>query len=92
MEFKFTEAENTAVFTCCHVTDEQEPILIVTHDSDGDWQFLCGADEHTEQDAKMISLGQAVTLDPTLNGLFEMPIGVGALREAVGEKWKPFRL
>lgn len=91
-EFKFSDAENKAIFTCNHVTDLKSPILYASHDNDGDWQFLCGQDDHTEKNAKIISLKNAVELDTTLNQLFEMPIGVGAERNAVGEKWNPFRL
>ncbi|TVZ08642.1 hypothetical protein JM80_1141 [Cellulophaga sp. RHA_52] len=91
-EFKFSDPENKAVFTCNHVTDEKSPILYATHDSDGDWQFLCGQNDHAEENAKIISLKNAVELDNTLNELFEMPIGVGAERNGIGEKWNPFRL
>lgn len=91
-EFKFSDAKNKAVFTCNHVTDEKSPILYVSHDSNGDWQFLCGKDEHTEENAKIISLKNAIELDSTLNDLFEMPIGVGAERKGIGEKWNPFKL
>lgn len=89
IEFKFNDSEDKAVFTCNHVL-EGEPILYATHDSDGDWQFLCGHDNHTEEDAKVISLKQVVELDKTVNELYEMPIGVGAERDSVGAKWIPF--
>ncbi|WP_282124785.1 hypothetical protein [Algibacter mikhailovii] len=91
-EFKFSDAEDKAVFTCNHVTDEKSPILYATHDIDGDWQFLCGQNNHAEEKAKIISLKNAVELDNTLNELFEMPIGVGAERNGIGEKWNPFRI
>lgn len=90
-KFKFKDSENKAIFTCNHVL-AGEPILYVTHDSDGDWQFLCGNDNHTEENAKIISLKQVVELDKTVNDLFEMPVGVGAERESVEAKWTPFKL
>lgn len=90
-EFKFNEPENKAIFTCNHVLDGV-PVLYVTHDTDGDWQFLCGLDNHTEENAKVISLKQIVELDNSLNDLYEMPKGVGAERKSVGEKWVPFKL
>ncbi|MBO0593664.1 hypothetical protein I2486_19875 [Cellulophaga sp. E16_2] len=92
MEFKFRDAKDKAVFTCNHVLKDGHPVLSVTHDSDGDWQFLCGKNSHTEEDAKIISLENAVALDPTVNQLFEMPVGVRAERKAIGEKWNPFRI
>ncbi|WP_223266519.1 DUF2185 domain-containing protein [Gelidibacter gilvus] len=91
-EFKFSDEENKAVFTCNHILDNKSPILYVEHDSDGDWQFLCGQNEHTEENAKIISLKQAVEIDKTLNELYEMPVGIGAERNEIGEKWKPFKL
>ena len=90
--FKFKEPLDTAVFTCTHVVDDNHSILLVTHDHDGDWQFLCGHGVHGEEDARMMSLAQAVELDNGLNGLFEMPVGVGAERKDEGDKWVPFRL
>ncbi len=91
-DFAFKEAPNTAVLTCTHVIDENKPILYVLHDSDGDWQFLCGQDNHSEKNAKIISLKNAVELDNTINDLFEMPAGIGVVRNAVGEKWIPFKI
>lgn len=92
IEFKFRDAENKAVFTCNHIVDDKSPILYVEHDSEGDWQFLCGQNDHTDENAKIISLKQAVELDNTLNDLYEMPIGVGAERKRVGAKWNPFKI
>jgi hypothetical protein len=89
-EFKFKDSEDKAIFTCNHVL-EGKPILYVTHDTDGDWQFLCGHDNHTEENAKIISLKQVVELDNTVNDLYEMPKGVEAERDSVGAKWIPFR-
>lgn len=90
-EFKFNDAENKAVFTCNHVLDQKKPILYVSHDNDGDWQFLCGKSDHSEENGKIISLKEAVEMDGTLNFLFEMPIGVGAERKIIGGKWEFFK-
>ena len=91
-DFKFNDKENKAVFTCNHITDDKNPILYVVHDSEGDWQFLCGKNDHTEENAKIISLKQAVEIDNTLNDLYEMPIGVGAERTEIGGEWKIFKI
>ncbi len=90
-QFKFKDAENKAVFTCNHVL-EGKPILYATHDHDGDWQFLCGLDNHTEENAKIISLKQVTELDSSVNDLYEMPKGIGATRDSDGAKWSPFKL
>lgn len=92
-EYKFKEAENTACFVCDHVLSKQRPILYVAHDKeDGSWQFLCGQDDHTEANAKIISLKNATVIDTTINDLYEMPLGVGAERKSIKDKWTPFRL
>jgi hypothetical protein len=41
-EFRFSEPENLGVFVCDNVRLHGMPILYVSHDEEGDWQFLCG--------------------------------------------------
>ena len=39
MKFPFYDAPNTATITCCHILENREPILYVSHDEDdGMWQ------------------------------------------------------
>jgi hypothetical protein len=93
LKFRFNESENTPCFVCDHVLDKLRPILYASHDKeDGSWQFLCGLDDHAASNAKMVSLKNATDIDPTINDLFEMPLGVGAVRETVASEWKPFRI
>jgi hypothetical protein len=91
-QFRFKDSETKAVFTCDHVLSGKRDILYAAHDSEGDWQFLCGQDDHTDENARVITLKQATELDQTINDLFEMPLGVGADRKSVKDKWTPFRL
>ncbi len=92
-EFKFRESENTACFVCDHVMNKTRPVLYATHESeDGAWQFLCGHLGHDNSNIKIISLKQATEIDPTINDLFEMPLGIGADRASVNDKWEPFAL
>ena len=90
--FKFSEPENTACFTCDHVMNRDLPILMVAHNTDGCWEFMCGGLGHSEANIKIISLLQATEIDPSVNDLYEMPIGVGAERETIKDKWIPVRL
>jgi hypothetical protein len=90
--YRFKEPKNTACFTCDHVLNNGKPILYVSHDQEGDWQFLCGQNNHTEVNAKIISLEEVTELDPSVNDLFEMPMGVGAERDSKKDKWTPFKL
>ena len=62
MKFPFSDAPNTACFTCCHVLEENKPILYVSHDEDGYWQFLCGGN-HKEEDVRVVSLASIIKID-----------------------------
>ena len=92
-EYKFHDPENTACFVCDHVFNRQKPILHVSHDQeDGYWQFLCGQTKHEEANAKIISLKSATQIDSSINDLFEMPLGFGADRKSIKDKWKLYKL
>ena len=50
MDFPFYDAPDTATIICCHIIDDDEPILYVSHDEDdGMWQFLCGSRHNTDE-------------------------------------------
>ena len=85
--FPFREAPNTAVIACCHVLDGA-PILRVTHDGeDGMWQFLCGG-EHEADEARVIALQEAYTLDDSIGQLAKMPCGCAAVRIGKAARWQ----
>jgi hypothetical protein len=89
--YSFAEPENTACIVCSHVLTKQRPILFASHDKDdGTWQFLCGQGDHTESDAKLISLKQATGIDPSINALKLLPLGFGAAREGIKQPWTFF--
>ncbi len=91
--YQFSEPKNQACMTCSHVLDSKAPILFVSHDTDdGGWQFLCGAGTHEVDDGRTISMLEAATLDPTVNALYEMPMGVCAERKTVDGEWRPYRI
>jgi hypothetical protein len=89
--FKFKEPESTVSFVCNHVLDKERPILFASHDTDGNWQFLCGKEDHDESNIRLISLKNTTEIDPSVNDLWEMPEGYGAERNEVGGNWKPFK-
>ena len=72
--FPFADAPDTAVFTCCHVLNGERPILYVSHDEDGYWQFLCGA-EHSDEEARIVSLLSILQLDSSVGDLAQMERG-----------------
>lgn len=84
--FPFRDKPNTAVFTCTHVLYEKRPILHVTHDEDGDWQFLCG-DKHYGDEGRVIALIEAYELDPSVGKLAKMDYGHSADRNDEDGDW-----
>lgn len=73
--------------SCKHVIDEGKPILLVTHDFDDTWQFLCGDNNHYDyQDARSVCAGCIFEKDPSLEGIETLDIGYGAVREKAGSK------
>lgn len=85
--FPFKDAPNTAVIVCSHIIEHIAPILYVSHDEDdGMWQFLCGK-EHSEDEAKIVSLKYVHELDPSIGLLNDMPCGFYAERDSQTDKW-----
>ncbi|MBU0941386.1 MAG: DUF4262 domain-containing protein [Bacteroidetes bacterium] len=86
MNFKFREHKNLGVFTTKQFLEENKPIIRVTHDEDGDWQFLT---ENAElKDAKIVHLGHLIEKDKTLNELFRLDYGESAERNFIGDNWR----
>jgi hypothetical protein len=86
-DFKFDEKRSVAVFTARQVFKENKPILYVCHDEeDGAWQFLPG-EPVEEKDAMVVALEEVIKHDPTINELYDLPMGYYAERKFVGDKW-----
>ena len=67
------------------------PVLRVTHYLDDDsWAFVCGTTDAAE-DGRVIAMEEALTLDPTLRGIADLPSGWTAWRKQVGGEWHRFR-
>jgi hypothetical protein len=82
----FPQPEDTLAFCCEHVFQRERPILSVSHDHDGDWQFLCG-DSHAGGKPRIICMGCALARDGTLAAVADLPIGWGADRQFSGALW-----
>ncbi len=89
-EFKFIGMEEYACFTCDHVINKERAILFVSHDDDGYWQFLCGSSDHSEENARIISLKEVTELDSSVNDLYELKMNYGARRATKEHKWDIF--
>lgn len=82
----FDQAPDVAAITTRQILEGQ-PILIVTHYADDDsWAFLCGTTNETA-DGRVIGMGEAVELDPTLLEIADLPPGWTASRTKVGSNW-----
>lgn len=87
MEFPFYEAPNTAAILCCHILEQEAPILFVSHDEeDGMWEFLCGK-THEMEDAKLVSLKWVFDFDPSVGALRDLPCGYHAERKTQKDDW-----
>lgn len=87
MEFPFYDAPNTATIICCHIMENESPILYVSHDKeDGMWQFLCGR-THEIEEAKLVSVKWVFELDNSVGVLKNMPCGYYAERKTQNDDW-----
>lgn len=85
-EFRFREERNLGIYTTRQVL-EGLPILHVSHENDGDWQFLC--DTTTDvADLKLVCLEEIVKRDPTINDLYDLNYGWSAWRESREDEWQ----
>ena len=85
-KFSFADVPNTACFTCSHVLERGKPILYVSHDEDGYWQFLCGG-HHKEEDARIISLASILNIDETMGDLAGLDYGQYAEAKDMESDW-----
>lgn len=90
-EWPFDQACNVAAITTRQVLSEGLPILRVTHYSDDhSWAFVCGTTDD-EADGRVISMSEALEIDPTLKDIAALPPGWTAWREKVGGEWRRFQ-
>ena len=87
----FADPPDRRVYTTRFVVDNDFPILVVSHDPDGEWEFLCGTTDKPK-DAREILLGEVVDLDERLLEVADLPVGWRALRADPGGPWmqEPF--
>jgi hypothetical protein len=83
--WRFHAGKNRECFTTKRVV-EGSPVLLVGHDDDGDWQFLCGTTNDPGEGA-LVCLGSMVGRDGTLAQFADLPRGWLAQRSKVGAEW-----
>jgi hypothetical protein len=75
------------ILTSRPVAEGTEPVRVVVHDHEGDWQFVCGTTNHAS-DAMIVGVNHILDLDPTLEELLDLPRGTRAFREEPGDPWR----
>ena len=87
-DWPFDQAPNVAAITTVNVIEHGAPILVVVHyDDDDSWAFLCGT-TNDDADGRVIGMGNALRIDPSLREIADLPPGWKAWRSAVGGAWQ----
>lgn len=88
-ERKFKEPGNTAVYTTKYVVHDKSTITLVSHELNGDWQFMGNESIENFQDiGLLVSLNQVVKMDSSILLLADLPLGHQATRINKIDKWR----
>ena len=86
-EWPFDQARDVAAISDTAVVHDGAPVLVVVHYSeDHSWAFLSGHAFQAE-DGKVIGMGTALRLDPTLRSVADLQPGWVATRDHIGGPW-----
>jgi hypothetical protein len=87
----FSDPQHRSVYTTRFVLDDDLPILVVSHDPDGEWEFLCGTTDNPK-DGRQVMLSEVVELDPRVAEVADLPVGWRAFRDTTDAPWlqQPF--
>ena len=88
----FQDPQSLATISLKRIVQEGVPILHVSHDADGDWQFLDGSDDLRTEDACVVGLADVVKLDETVCELVDLLPGWVAWRETASSPWRRARM
>jgi hypothetical protein len=83
-KWKWPDPPDTGAYVRESIAHQNEPVLTVYHDHDGDWQFHGEADDG----GVLLCLHHLVDRDNTLNDLADLPCGWCAWRDSVGAPWQ----
>jgi hypothetical protein len=86
LPWPFSDPPTKIVITTKRFADGGAPLLGVTHDSDGGWQFLDGGPT-TKADAALLHFAHIVGADHSLVELADLPLGWQAWRSDPGSRW-----
>lgn len=74
-------------FTTRFVVSEKSPIVYVSHDEDGDWQFFGAESDVKTEDGSIVSIASILKIDHSIEELLDMPRGGEARRKSKGSAW-----
>ena len=86
-EWPFPDPDDSSAYTSSKVLHDKHPILMVSRDQEGDWQFLHGAVGEDDK-CHLICLGCAYGWDRTVGQVADLPLGWQAIRSSVNEPWE----
>lgn len=86
--YPFSKRPDTLVLTCLHVLDGADITTVYHHFNDNAWEFICGCENHTDEDAVVITVGELCEMDPSLHLLSDLPVGACALRPSRQHAWQ----
>jgi hypothetical protein len=76
---------NLGVFTSTLVRDGQ-PVLLVFHDEDGDWQFLSSKEERADE-CVLVHIGHLIDSDASLSAVADLAPGWKSCRLSIVDDW-----
>lgn len=79
-------------FACRKVWEQNAPILHVLHETDGDWQFLCGDDHPSADEAVLLHAQHVFDRFPDMAAVSDIRPGFYRWRNAPDQAWKEYRI
>jgi hypothetical protein len=86
-DWPFNVPVDTASFCTEKVARLKFPVLQVSHDTNGDWQFLDATTDEPDE-CMLLCLGCVFENDRTLAELSDLPLGWSAFRTEIGAEWE----
>tara|TARA_R110001592_G_scaffold343029_1_gene633216 strand:+ start:59236 stop:60090 length:855 start_codon:yes stop_codon:yes gene_type:complete len=85
-DWPFDDPVNLATFTTKYIVENRHPLMLITHDEEGDWQFLCGTTNNSD-DVKISCFGCIYERHPEIAEFSNLPRGWLAWREDENSPW-----
>jgi hypothetical protein len=89
--WKFPDSPHASAYVTETVDRKEETVVFVSHDRDGDWQFL-GDSMRDGGGPLLVCLHHPIDNDPSLQDLHDLPVGWYAERSVPGAPWRRHEL